>query len=61
MATGTISGAARGSEGSLLELTWNGTEPVRVGDGTRTFLEDGDEVVLRGELLAEVRGTILRA
>ena len=58
MASGTISGAERGSEGSLIELTWNGAEPVRVGDGTRTFLEDGDEVVLRGEPLGEVRGRI---
>ena len=58
MASGTISGGERGSEGSLIELTWNGTEPVRVGDGTRTFLEDGDEVVLRGEPLGEVRGRI---
>ena len=58
MASGTISGAERGSEGSLIELTWNGSEPIRVADGTRTFLEDGDEVVLRGEPLGEVRGRI---
>jgi fumarylacetoacetase len=60
MASGTISGAARGSEGSLIELTRNGSEPVRLGDGSeRTFLEDGDEVVLRSDVLAEVRGRIL--
>jgi len=59
MASGTISGGERGSEGSLIELTWNGTEPISVGDGTRAFLEDGDEVVLRGEPLGEVRGRIL--
>jgi len=58
MASGTISGAERGSEGSLIELTWNGSEPVRVGDATRAFLEDGDEVVLRGDPLGEVRGRI---
>jgi fumarylacetoacetase len=59
MASGTISGAERGSEGSLIELTWNGSEPVRLDDGSeRTFLEDGDEVVLRGEPLGEVRGRI---
>ena len=58
MASGTISGADRGSEGSLIELTRNGTEPIRVGDGTRTFLEDGDEVVLRADPLAEVRGRV---
>jgi fumarylacetoacetase len=65
-ASGTISGAEQGSEGSLIELTWNGERPVRLDDGsTRTFLEDGDEVVLRGHAgglaLGEVRGTILSA
>ena len=59
IASGTISGAERGSEGSLIELTWNGTEPIRVGDDIRTFLEDGDEVVLRGEPLGEVRGRVV--
>ena len=59
MASGTISGPTRGSEGSLIELTSNGSEPLRLDDGSeRTFLEDGDEVVLRGEPLAEVRGRI---
>jgi fumarylacetoacetase len=62
-ASGTISGPEPGSEGSLIELTWNGERPLRLGDGSeRTFLEDGDEVVLRGRAgeveLAEVRGTI---
>jgi fumarylacetoacetase len=62
MASGTISGAERGSEGSLIELTWNGSEPLRLDDGSaRTFLEDGDEVVLRGEPLGEVRARILPA
>ena len=65
-ATGTISGAERGSEGSLLELTRNGTEPLALADGSeRAFLEDGDEVVLRGRAgeveLGEVRGTIAPA
>ncbi|HUG63711.1 MAG TPA: fumarylacetoacetase [Gaiellaceae bacterium] len=65
-ASGTISGAEPSSEGSLIELTWNGERPVELDDGsTRMFLEDGDEVVLRGEAgaieLAEVRGTILPA
>jgi fumarylacetoacetase len=59
MASGTISGPERGSEGSLIELTRNGAEPLRLSDGSeRTFLEDGDEVVLRGALLGEVRGRI---
>ena len=66
LATGTISGPEPGSEGSLIELTWNGTRPIRLGDGsTRAFLEDGDEVVLRGRAgdveLGEVRGTVLPA
>jgi fumarylacetoacetase len=59
MASGTISGDERGSEGSLIELTWNGTKPVRLEDGSeRTFLEDGDEVVFRGHSIGEVRGRI---
>ena len=65
-ASGTISGPDPGSEGSLIELTRNGAHPIRLGDGSdRTFLEDGDEVVLRGRAgdveLGEVRGTILPA
>ena len=66
LASGTISGAERGSEGSLIELTANGTNPIGLADGsTRAFLEDGDEVVLRGRAgdreLGEVRGTVLPA
>jgi fumarylacetoacetase len=46
-ASGTISGATKESRGSLLELTWNGTEPVTLDDGTsRGYLEDGDTVTL---------------
>jgi fumarylacetoacetase len=65
MATGTISGAETGSEGSLIELTRGGAEPLALPDGPRTFLEDGDEVVLRGRAgeveLGEVRGRVLPA
>ena len=44
-ASGTVSGPERDQRGSLLELSWNGAEPVTLGDGSqRTFLEDGDEV-----------------
>ncbi len=44
-ASGTVSGAGREERGSFLELSWNGSEPVTIDDGsTRTFLEDGDEV-----------------
>ena len=47
--SGTISGADPGTRGSFLELSWSGQEPVVLDDGSeRTFLEDGDTVVLRG-------------
>ncbi|HHP7241616.1 MAG TPA: fumarylacetoacetase [Cyclobacteriaceae bacterium] len=46
-ASGTISGPDRGTEGSLLELTWNGGEPIILKDRAFTFLEDGDTVVMR--------------
>jgi fumarylacetoacetase len=66
-ASGTISGSEPGSYGSLIELTWGGRDPLRLADGSeRTFLEDGDTVVLRGTCgdrvsFGEVRGTILPA
>jgi fumarylacetoacetase len=47
IASGTVSGAAPDQRGSLIELTWNGRDPLTLADGTtRTFLEDGDEVRL---------------
>ncbi len=48
-ASGTISGPEKDQRGSFLELSWGGREPFGVGadGGERTFLEDGDEVVLR--------------
>jgi fumarylacetoacetase len=59
LASGTISGPERDERGSLIELSWNGEEPIELPDGSvRRFLEDGDEVVLRGEPLGEVRGRI---
>ncbi|MEO1459043.1 MAG: fumarylacetoacetase [Pseudomonadota bacterium] len=49
LGSGTISGAGRGSEGSMLEFTRNGAEPLRLADGTeRRFLADGDRVALTG-------------
>lgn len=67
-ASGTVSGPVRGERGCLLELTWNGEEPLELPDGTtRAFLEDGDEVVLAATApgadgtridFGEVRGTI---
>jgi fumarylacetoacetase len=48
-ASGTISGSAQGTQGSLIELTWNGERAIEFRDGEkRGFLEDGDEVTLRG-------------
>jgi fumarylacetoacetase len=44
--SGTVSGPEPGQRGSLLELTWNGQEPLELPDGKRTFLEDGDEATL---------------
>ncbi|HEU4587282.1 MAG TPA: fumarylacetoacetase [Gemmatimonadales bacterium] len=49
LGTGTVSGAAKDARGCLLELTWRGTEPLQLPTGEqRTFLADGDEVILRG-------------
>ncbi len=49
IASGTVSGPVQGSEGSFIELTWRGSRPLDLPDGTtRSFLEDGDRVILRG-------------
>lgn len=48
-ASGTISGPGPEARGCLLELTWRGKDPVQLPSGeTRKFLEDGDEVIMRG-------------
>lgn len=48
-ASGTISGPDPGSYGSMLELTWQGTKPLTMADGSeRKFLADGDTVTMRG-------------
>jgi fumarylacetoacetase len=70
-ASGTVSGPDRGQRGSFLELTWGGTEPLTLDDGSkRTFLRDGDTVVITGSApgpdgcrigLAEVAGMVLPA
>ncbi|AMN39287.1 fumarylacetoacetase [Rhodoplanes sp. Z2-YC6860] len=45
--SGTVSGNSRDSLGSLLEITRGGSEPIALSEGlTRTFLEDGDEVIM---------------
>ncbi|MFJ6165971.1 fumarylacetoacetase [Micromonospora orduensis] len=69
-ASGTVSGPDRSQVGSFLELTWGGAEPVKLGDGTRTFLADGDTVTITATApgpdgttiaLGEVSGTIRQA
>jgi len=70
-ASGTISGPEKDTRGSLIELSWNGQEPLTLDDGsTRTFLTDGDTVAITGWApgpdgarigLGEVVGTILPA
>ena len=62
MASGTISGPEKGSFGSMLEISWRGTEPVAMPDGTeRKFIQDGDMVMMRAPFFGEVSGAILPA
>lgn len=59
LASGTVSGPETGEMGCLLELTRRGADPVTLPTGeTRKFLEDGDEVLMRGYLQAERRPRI---
>jgi fumarylacetoacetase len=70
-ASGTVSGPEPGQRGSLIELSWNGAEPIALPDGSRrTFLEDGDEVAIAASApgpggtrvgFGEVRGRIVPA
>lgn len=49
LASGTITGDAPGSEGSILEQTRGGKTPIQLrGGGQRTFLADGDTLTIRG-------------
>jgi fumarylacetoacetase len=67
-ASGTVSGPEPGQRGSLIELTWDGEQPLKLADGsTRSFLEDGDTVTITATApgpggvrlgLGEVSGTI---
>lgn len=70
LGSGTISGPEKNQRGSLLEISWNGTEPVELpGGAKRSFLDDGDSLVMRGWCqgngyrvgFGEVEGTILAA
>ena len=71
MATGTVSGKEKDERGCLLELTWRGKEPIELPNGEqRRFLEDGDEIIMRGYCeregfrrigFGECRGRILPA
>jgi fumarylacetoacetase len=71
-ASGTVSGPGRDERGSFIEMSWNGEQPLALPDGsTRTFLEDGDEVVITAWApgpdeahpvgLGEVRGRVVPA
>jgi fumarylacetoacetase len=69
-ASGTVSGPDRTQAGCFLELTWDGQDPIMVGGGQRTFLEDGDTVTITATApgpdgtvigLGEVAGRILPA
>ena len=53
LGSGTISGAAKDSRGSLLELSWGGKEPFTIAGGTRSFIEDNDTLTLRGAALGD--------
>ncbi|MCH2235337.1 MAG: fumarylacetoacetase [Crocinitomicaceae bacterium] len=70
MASGTISGLTEDSYGSMLELSWKGTKPLKMKDGSeRKFIQDNDTVIMRGHCekdgvrvgFGEVAGKILPA
>jgi fumarylacetoacetase len=70
LGSGTISGPEKSERGSLLEISWNGSEPLELQGGVkRSFLEDGDSLVMRGWCqgdgyrigFGEVEGTIVAA
>lgn len=70
MASGTISGPSPDSYGSMLELTWKGTKPLKLKDGSeRKFIQDGDTLIIRGFAqkgslrigFGEVKGRVLPA
>lgn len=69
-ASGTISGPTEDSYGSMLELAWKGTKPLKMSDGSeRKFILDGDTVTMKGYCVkdglrigfGEVRNKVLPA
>jgi fumarylacetoacetase len=57
--SGTVSGPSRDQYGSLLELSWGGAEPFQLPDGSvRSYLADGDEVVISATAPAADGGTL---
>ena len=70
MASGTISGPTPDSYGSMLELSWKGTKPLKLNDGTeRKFINDNDTVIMKGYCqkdgvrigFGEAKGKVLKA
>ena len=70
LGSGTISGPEKENRGSMLEMSWGGKEPLTLETGeVRSFIEDGDTLVLRGAAqgngyrvgFGEVSGTLLSA
>ncbi len=70
LASGTISGPQESEFGSLIELTWRGTKPIKLNDGSeRKFVQDGDTLIIRGYAtknkvrigFGECRSTVLPA
>jgi fumarylacetoacetase len=70
MGSGTISGPEPSEFGSMMELTWRGTKPIKLNDGTeRKFVNDNDTIIIRGHCekdgirvgFGECAGTLLPA
>ena len=60
LGSGTISGPEPQSYGSMLELSWKGTKPIQMTDGTqRKFLADGDTVIITGECINKEKGYMI--
>ncbi len=53
LGSGTISGPLKENRGSMLELSWGGKEPLAIAGGTRSFIEDGDTISMRGAALGD--------